>query len=93
MSAPERQAESPVRAGTFRGTDKPFAAVRPLILQHRRIWVVGMAPGPHLKTALLRQQSLVLRRYFTLVRDRHFRGIDVMFWNIDVSLWIRRENR
>jgi hypothetical protein len=87
------QAESPVRAGTFRGTDKPFAAVRPLILQHRRIWVVGIAPSPHLKTALLRQQSLVLTRNFTLVRERHFRGIDVTFWHIDVTLWLRRENR
>jgi mannosyltransferase len=77
------EALSPVQAGTFRGTDKPFATVRPLMLAHRRIWVVGLAPSPRLQTSLLRQQSLVLLRLFTLARERQFRGIDV-------TLWLRR---
>jgi mannosyltransferase len=77
------QALAPLQSHDFRGTDKPFAAVRPLILQHRRIWVVGMRPSSSLRTALLRQQSQVLTRNFTLVEQRHFRGIDV-------TLWLRR---
>lgn len=77
------QALSPARDGTFRGTDKPFATVRPLILEHRRIWVVGLPPSARLQTSLLRQLSMVLLRFFTLERQRHFRGIDV-------TLWLRR---
>jgi mannosyltransferase len=77
------QALSPVQSGDFRGTDKPIAAVRPLLLQHRRIWVVGRRPSSSLPTALLRQQSQVLARYFTRVQQRHFRGIYV-------TLWLRR---
>ena len=56
---------------------------RPLILEHRRIWVVGLQPSPRLPDPLLRQQSLLLERDFTLVLQRHFRGIDV-------TLWLRR---
>jgi len=74
------QAHSPVQVGTFRGADKAFAKVRPLILDHRRIWVVGMTPSGRLATWLLRQQSLELMRYFVLVGTRHFRGIDVTLW-------------
>ncbi len=77
------QAASPQQAGTFRGTDKPFAILRPLLLEHRRIWVVGMAPSPRLPATLLRQQSVALIRHFTLVRERRFKGIDV-------TLWVRR---
>ena len=77
------QAASPQQAGTFRGTDKPFAILRPLLLERRRIWVVGMAPSPRLPATLLRQQSVALIRYFTLVRERRFKGIDV-------TLWVRR---
>jgi mannosyltransferase len=77
------QAESPAQAGSFRGTDKPFATSLPLILGHRRIWVVGVAPSPRLPTLLLRQQSLALLQHFTLVSQRRFRGIDV-------TLWVRR---
>jgi mannosyltransferase len=64
------QALSPVQDGTFRGTDKPFATVRPLNLERRRIWVVGLPPSPSLQTSLLRQQSQVLLRFFTLVGQR-----------------------
>jgi mannosyltransferase len=74
------QAHSPVQEGTFRGTDKAFRKVRPLILDHSRIWVVGMAPSDHLATWLLTQQSRELMRYFVLVSTRHFRGIDVTLW-------------
>jgi mannosyltransferase len=74
------QAESPAQAGSFRGTDKPFATSLPLMLGHRRIWVVGVAPSPRLRTLLLRQQSLALLQHFTLVGQRRFRGIDVTLW-------------
>ena len=77
------QAESPAQAGSFRGTDKPFATSLPLMLGHRRVWVVGVAPSPRLPTLLLRQQSLALLQHFTLVSQRQFRGIDV-------TLWVRR---
>lgn len=77
------QALSPLQSHDFRGTDRPFAALRPLILQQRRIWVVGFKPSASLRTAALRQQSRVLMGNFTLVEQRHFRGIDV-------TLWLRR---
>jgi hypothetical protein len=80
------QALSAVQAGTFRGTDKPFGTVRPLILKHRRIWVVGLAPSRHLQTSLLSQQSQVLLRFFTLALQRHYRGINV-------TLWVRRSRQ
>jgi len=81
------QALSPMQAGTFRGTDKPFSTLRPLMLDRRRIWVVGVRPSVRLSDLLLRQQSLLLTRYFTLVSDRHFRGIDVTLWVRSGTAW------
>jgi mannosyltransferase len=74
----------PVRAGDFRGSDKPFGITRPLMLGHRRIWVIGRAPSALLPPGLLRDESLVLMRDFTLTDKRHFRGIAV-------TLWLRRQ--
>jgi mannosyltransferase len=74
------QAQTPNQAGTFRGTDKPFSTLRPLMLERRRIWVVGVRPSVRQSDLLLRQQSLLLTRHFRLVIDRHFRGIDVTLW-------------
>jgi len=81
------QALSPMQAGTFRGTDKPFSTLRPLMLDRRRIWVVGVRPSVRLSDLLLRQQSLLLTRYFTLVSDRHFRGIEVTLWVRSGTAW------
>lgn len=77
------QALSPLQSHDFRGTNKPLATLRPLILEQRRIWVVGLQPRSNLRTAQLRQESQVVMRNFTLVEHRHFRGIEV-------TLWVRR---
>lgn len=76
-------AVSPVQAGTFDGRDKPFAVTGPLMLTRRRIWVVGRAPSALLAAGPMRAESEVLIRRFTLIADRHFRGIVV-------TLWLRR---
>jgi mannosyltransferase len=73
-------AQTPLQAGTFRGTDKPFAVTGPLMLRYRRIWVVGSRPSAHLPAGLLRQQSLLLEQHFSLVTVRRFRGIVVTLW-------------
>jgi mannosyltransferase len=73
-------AQSPMQAGTFRGTDKPFQVVQPLMLGYQRIWVVGLPPSPVLKTGLLRQESTALAEHFTLIASRHFRGMTVTLW-------------
>ena len=70
----------PRQTGDFRGTDKSFAATLPLMLEYRRIWVIGARPSPTLPTSLLRQESQALAQYFTLISTRHFRGITVTLW-------------
>jgi len=67
----------------YQGIDKPFPAIRRLMLAHRRIWVIGYRPSPRLPAGLLREESLVLWRHFTRVRVRGYRGV----W---LTLWIRR---
>jgi mannosyltransferase len=74
---------TPLQAGTFRGTDKPFAVTGPLMLRYRRIWVVGSRPSPHLPAGLLRQESQLLAQHFSLVNSKRFRGMVV-------TLWLRR---
>jgi mannosyltransferase len=73
-------AVSPEQAGTFQGADKPFALVRPLMLDRQRIWVIGVRPSHSLPEVLLRKESLALERDFTKVAQRHFKGIFVTFW-------------
>ncbi len=73
-------AESPQQAGSFRGTDKPFPAVGPLMPRYPRIWAVGAVPSARLPVPQLREESAVLRRGFTLVAERRFRGIVVTLW-------------
>ena len=73
-------AKSPEQAGSFRGTDKQFPAVHPLMLGHQRIWVIGHVPSPRLPDGLLRAESVVLRRDFRLVAERRFKGIVVTLW-------------
>jgi len=74
---------SPMQAGNFRGTDKPFSLTGPLMLRYRRIWVIGLRPAASLPAGLLRQQSTLLQRDFILIASRHFRGMTV-------TLWLRR---
>jgi mannosyltransferase len=76
-------AVSPEQAGNFQGTDKPFAQVRPLMLAHQRIWVVGQSPFSQLTAPGIRDEDALLQRDFTLVAKHHFRHI----W---VTLWVRR---
>jgi mannosyltransferase len=73
-------AKSPARAGSFRGTNKKFPAVHPLMLEYRRIWVIGHVPSPRLPDPLLRAESVVLRQQFRRVAERHFHGIVVTLW-------------
>jgi mannosyltransferase len=76
-------AVSPAQAGTFQGTDKPFAQARPLLLSHRRIWVVGRPPSALLPGGPYRAESRLLLQRFSRIGEHHFRGIIV-------TLWIRR---
>jgi mannosyltransferase len=73
----------PAVTASYLGANKPFAAVRPLMLSHRRIWVIGYLPSPGLPAGLLREESLVLRHEFTRVIVRGYRGI----W---LSLWVQK---
>jgi mannosyltransferase len=73
-------AKSPEQAGSFRGTDKPFPAVHPLMLDHQRIWVIGHAPSPQLPAGLLRAESAVLQQNFRQVAEQRFKGIIVTLW-------------
>jgi mannosyltransferase len=76
-------AASPFTSGTLNGFDKPFSAVRPLMLSYRRIWVVGRAPSAHVSSPAIADEGELLMSHFRLAADRHFKGIVV-------TLWIRR---
>ena len=76
-------AVSPAQAGNFQGTDKPFGQVRPLMLAHQRIWVVGRSPFTQLTAPGIRDEDTLLRSDFTLAARHHFRHV----W---VTLWVRR---
>jgi mannosyltransferase len=76
-------AVSPAQAGNFQGTDKPFGQVRPLMLAHQRIWVVGRSPFAQLTAPGIRDEDTLLRSDFTLAARHHFRHV----W---VTLWVRR---
>ena len=73
-------AKSPQQTGSFRGTDKPFPAVQPLMLDHQRIWVIGHVPSPRLPAGPLRAESAVLQQNFRLAAERRFKGIIVTLW-------------
>jgi mannosyltransferase len=76
-------AVSPLRAGDFRGIDKPFALTGPLMLHYRRIWVFGIWPSLRIPPGPLRDESNELFRDFTLAGSQQFHGILV-------TLWVRR---
>jgi len=73
-------AVSPQQAGTFRGRDKPFGLVEPLILAHKRIWVIGAEPSAQLPPGEYRGESLELNSNFALVLKHRFRGMTVTLW-------------
>jgi hypothetical protein len=74
---------TPMQAGTFRGTDKPFSLTRPAMLSFRRIWVIGSRPSGLTGSSLFKQEGALLHADFSLAASQHFRGIVV-------TLWIRR---
>jgi mannosyltransferase len=74
---------SPAQSGTFNGFNKPFPAVRSLMLTYRRIWAVGRAPSAHVSSPAIRGEGELLMSRFTLIAERHFKGIVV-------TLWLRR---
>jgi len=73
-------ARSPLQVGNFKGRDKPSAAVLPLMLHQRRIWVFGGHPSPRRRPGLGREESLTLLSNFTLIRHRQFHDILVTLW-------------
>jgi mannosyltransferase len=73
-------ARSPEQAGSFRGTDKQFSAVHPLMLGYQRIWVIGHVPSVRLPDGPLRAESAVLQQNFRQVAERPFKGIVVTLW-------------
>jgi mannosyltransferase len=73
-------AASPAQVGNFLGRDKPFAVTRQLMLGRQRIWVVGRRPGKPTSSELVREESAVLRADFTLLSQRHFKGVWVTLW-------------
>jgi mannosyltransferase len=76
-------AVTPLQAGDFRGTDKPFSLTRPLMLGYRRIWVIGARPSESMAPGMFQQESTVLETDFSLAASQQFRGMVV-------TLWIRR---
>ncbi len=76
-------AVSPSVAKPYQGINKPFTAIRPLMLRHSRIWVLGLRPSGSL-AGEFGSESLVLRQHFRRVVMRGYKGI----W---LSLWIRRQ--
>ncbi len=76
-------AVTPLQSGTLNGFDKPYSVVGPLMLTYQRIWVVGRAPSARVSNASIRAEGELLMRDFTLVTERHFKGVVV-------TLWLRR---
>ena len=50
-------AVTPAAGRQLPGLDKPFAQTLPLMLGHRRIWVLGARPSGQLSAGLLRQRA------------------------------------
>jgi len=73
-------AQTPLQAGTFRGTDKTFGQTLPLMLNYQRIWVIGLKPSAALPAGLLREESVALQDHYSLILNRRFKGMDVTLW-------------
>jgi mannosyltransferase len=77
------EAESPAVANPYKGIDKPFSAIRPIMLADQRIWVLGRRPAAGLPAGPMQQESTVLLHYFNRTVARGYRGM----W---LTLWVRR---
>jgi mannosyltransferase len=73
-------AVTPRASGTFQGINKPFAALRPVMLRYQRIWVVGGIPRSDLPAGLMQSESQELLQHFSLARQVHFHGMSVSLW-------------
>jgi mannosyltransferase len=74
-------AVTPARVGNFRGTNKPFSRLQPIMLAHRRIWVIGTSPfSTRPRGPSITEQAALLRTRFVLTTTRRFRGIVVTLW-------------
>jgi len=73
-------AVSPAKSATLNGFDKPFAAVRPIMLTYQRIWVIGRPPSTRVTNASIRAEGELLLSDYTLVAERHYRGMVVTLW-------------
>jgi mannosyltransferase len=71
---------SPRASGTFQGINRPFPAIRPLMLRYQRIWVVGQLPQLQRPPGLMKSESQELRRNFTQAARARFHGITVTLW-------------
>jgi mannosyltransferase len=71
---------SPQQAGTFRGRDKSFALIEPLMMARERIWVIGREPSKQLPPGEYRDESFVLKTNFVQVLRHTFRGMFVTLW-------------
>ena len=71
---------SPRASGTFQGINRPFSALRPLMLRYQRIWVVGQPPQEARPAGLMKSESQELRQNFTQAARARFHGITVTLW-------------
>jgi hypothetical protein len=71
---------TPEQVGTFNGTNRPFGQVKPLMLAHKRIWVIGRLPSRQLTSRSIRLESQVLLSDFRLVLKHPYKGIIVTLW-------------
>jgi mannosyltransferase len=71
---------SPRASGTFQGINRPFAALRPLMLGYQRIWVVGQPPQLQRPPGLMKSESQELRQNFTQAARARFHGVTVTLW-------------
>jgi mannosyltransferase len=75
-------AVSPAVANPFKGIDKPFTAIAPLMLSTNRIWVIGRRPTAQITGRQMREERTLLLRDFAETFVHGYRGM----W---LTLWVR----
>lgn len=72
-------ASAPAQTGDFRGRNKPFPSVRPIMLRYPRLWVFGMPAARALDDAgpNVRAQAALLISRFRQVASRRYGRITV----------------